>query len=1132
MILLAPDLNATQIKQVQTYEQALQAYDSEKTKLVTQSLTQNGNISSDESDSGQSEDDSSMPEVFFASTNGHAVTHRKSTKPPVAPGFEGKTPSEKALYFLHYFIPFLQARLAYTFIVNTVADQVGFTDYQLARTCLEKIVVMEDSNQPAINFLLDSIGANPEVYQGYFTPPDTADYVFYLPNGLQPTPITLEGSILNFELKKVSKEMYWVSSTITLTKGEVYTAIMAASYRTSLKWKAGKGSLRLVPESAFSAWKGFLNPSTLDTYKISVSSADQPPSIELDNANLNFTRQQQDPEVIWATNGVLLDPTRLYTLKLVGLLPSDLFWKPSASTRSQIPTSAFLPDHSRDQTLKLFEKMKKIALLLSHFTLSPDEIVYIHTHPGDFGGLDFNSVQSIVQWERIYDYIFLRESLPINAGQSLIQFFAWANYHLHDSDPPSGSATNSAEALAKAAAATDSLALQISATTSWPVPQIKQILKSANFTNGQAPDFVNEIKLLQFKRIIGYATQVSVDIPRMFDWASPLGTSSRDFYRYADVAQDIQRVARSKFDLDSWATAVRPLNDILRENQKNALISYLLVQDELTIPNQITDADGLFEYFLIDVQMTSLVETSRLKQATSTVQLFVQRCMLGLEESKGVKASALDRQRWDWMQKYRVWEGNRKIFLYPENWIDPTLRDDKSELFKQLEAELLQKDLTNDAINATLKSYLYSVKQISNLQCIGLYVDFQDSSKIHVFARTRAAPYAYYYNWYLPNGDDGFWNGWQLMEVDIPHYTIPETGAVGCYVAPVVFNGSLILFIPQIMPYTMSNPSDVNSKKFSELSDTPIGSVQPLNTWQVQMGWSEYRNSKWTPRQTCSSTYIVPVFSQADVDAANTARATLQASQTQLDTIRQELAKANGTFIAVALQNAYNSEQLVVNNAAQAVKDTEPAFNQGAGAVPIDSFKILPSVVQAAGSKQSDLADSVRIYFAMNSSTTSQAAWSYNGTQVSLASPDSQQVTLFSPMATLTSYSYARASPPTLAEIHSWQAYESQTDSQISVVPAVLNNPPYAESADTYPYKPVRNLKLNQDGTINNSLNVSTINSDGPRIWLYNRGTQGADPQPFYHGLINQLLQGSSGTDPGTIFTSLSNLPVCGYAMY
>ena len=29
---------------------------------------------------------------------------------------------------------------------------------------------------------------------------------------------------------------------------------------------------------------------------------------------------------------------------------------------------------------------------------------------------------------------------------------------------------------------------------------------------------------------------------------------------------------------------------------------------------------------------------------------------------------------WEWPKRYRVWDANRKIFLYPENWIEPELR--------------------------------------------------------------------------------------------------------------------------------------------------------------------------------------------------------------------------------------------------------------------------------------------------------------------------------------------------------------------------------------------------------------------------------------------------------------------------
>jgi len=37
---------------------------------------------------------------------------------------------------------------------------------------------------------------------------------------------------------------------------------------------------------------------------------------------------------------------------------------------------------------------------------------------------------------------------------------------------------------------------------------------------------------------------------------------------------------------------------------------------------------------------------------------------------------------WTWQKNYRVWEPNRKVFLYPENWIEPELRPPSSTQFQ------------------------------------------------------------------------------------------------------------------------------------------------------------------------------------------------------------------------------------------------------------------------------------------------------------------------------------------------------------------------------------------------------------------------------------------------------------------
>ena len=39
---------------------------------------------------------------------------------------------------------------------------------------------------------------------------------------------------------------------------------------------------------------------------------------------------------------------------------------------------------------------------------------------------------------------------------------------------------------------------------------------------------------------------------------------------------------------------------------------------------------------------------------------------------------------WSWLKRYRAWAAHRKKFLYPENWAEPELRDDKTPSFTSL----------------------------------------------------------------------------------------------------------------------------------------------------------------------------------------------------------------------------------------------------------------------------------------------------------------------------------------------------------------------------------------------------------------------------------------------------------------
>lgn len=110
------------------------------------------------------------------------------------------------------------------------------------------------------------------------------------------------------------------------------------------------------------------------------------------------------------------------------------------------------------------------------------------------------------------------------------------------------------------------------------------------------------------------------------------------------------------------------------------------------------DANLLYEYLRLDVQSGSDLQTSQVVNAIALVQFYVTRCLMNPEE--GVNPAMVDPKQWEWMQNLRVWQANRKVFLYPENFIESDLRNLKTPVFdkvvdKHTPGELSKQDVIN-----------------------------------------------------------------------------------------------------------------------------------------------------------------------------------------------------------------------------------------------------------------------------------------------------------------------------------------------------------------------------------------------------------------------------------------------------
>ncbi|MCP4163689.1 MAG: hypothetical protein GY760_26820, partial [Deltaproteobacteria bacterium] len=574
-------------------------------------------------------------------------------------------------------------------------------------------------------------------------------------------------------------------------------------------------------------WNGYLIPAAGTGYTFIIKNSENNPVVSIDGIVVDFTAQE-DPTNEWWSGTTPLESGKLYKLATTGVELNNIFWKTPASAITSIPSSALIPDFASSKCKPALIALKKAALLITPFDFSADEIRYLYLHPADFDNIDFN-VMTLKHWLRLEAYIRLRDSLP-QTKLNILEFWAWINDEESD---------------------TTELCEKISELTTWKKDRVDKLIAENHLNISELEDYQNEKNLLKLQKALGVADKIGTDIDLLFEWAVPVSK----FNICRKIADNIKHAIRARYNQTDWEQVVKPLHDQLRDNQKEALIAFLLQQKEL-IEWNVIDADGLFEYFLIDVQMQACMETSRIKQAVSSVQLFVQRCFLGLEE--GIAPDILDRGRWDWMQRYRVWEANRKVFLYPENWIESNLRDDKSPFFKELESELLQKDINKQNVTDALKNYLYKVDEVANMEVVGLYIEgtktdvqWNKDAKLHVFSRTRNAPFFFYYR-YL-SLDEMNWYPWEKMQIDIPSYDVedPDTHEVkdsGCFLTPVVWNRRLLIFFPQIMKKTKTNP-DSNIINTEEDDNGNVTVPKPIEYYEIKMAWSEYRNGKWTQKQ-------------------------------------------------------------------------------------------------------------------------------------------------------------------------------------------------------------------------------------------------------------------------------------------
>ncbi|CAH0052211.1 unnamed protein product [Clonostachys solani] len=340
----------------------------------------------------------------------------------------------------------------------------------------------------------------------------------------------------------------------------------------------------------------------------------------------------------------------------------------------------------------------------------------------------------------------------------------------------------------------------------------------------------------------------------------------------------------------SYSKNMKAANNELRDAQRSVVVNCLLSRGYAK-KNNIRDAEDLFSHLLIDVQMGPSLQTSRLLQAVSTVQFFIQRCLLNAEKHNGIRSTDLIQSKsgvdWDSACRYRLWEAERKTLLHPENWIDPTLRDDKTEQFRALETAMSQKKIDEESIEELIHQYVRDVDSVSNLQVEAyhwVWLDDNDTSRdyywsnfsqgdFHIFGRTRTSPVTRYYCKMRQRavGEKEYlcyWTPWAKFPIDAPLYENDPSGnkkrgeefqGAGSYIVPVVHKDQLKVLLPEFtLMQTNANEFSVGEKSTPDEMMKKKVSLGPKRNWDIRIGLTERSKGAWSTKRVHPTPLRVP----------------------------------------------------------------------------------------------------------------------------------------------------------------------------------------------------------------------------------------------------------------------------------
>ena len=492
--------------------------------------------------------------------------------------------------------------------------------------------------------------------------------------------------------------------------------------------------------------------------------------------------------------------------------------------------------------------LSKAVQIVQSLGISEREIRYLLTHAGDFDGMSLsdlptatvgdspaekaNTAKRFGHVRRLAAYARLKRDLA-GGSDDLIGIFE-------------SNGTAAADRLDK------HIYPLIARLTRRDVATVKAIAETIVKTPN-VPAFESERPLWKLWEALQAVERFGILPEGLRNWAEMVDSATTGARRF-QLTRDAKEAIKARFEPEIWRRVAQPIFDKLRTLQRDAIVSHVMHQ------HGFQRMEELYEFFLIDPGMEPVVQTSRIRLAISSLQLFIQRVLLNLEEK--VHPSTINSKQWEWMKRFRVWEANRKIFLFPENWLEPEFRDDKTHLFTELEGALLQGDVSSDLVEDAFFNYLKKLDELARLDICAMHMEDNVDPALrvlHVFGRTYSNPRKYFYRRYALQ----MWTPWEPVSAEIE----------GDHLAPVVWRDRLYLFWVTFADQADPNPptgtatdspptgTATGSKKLTEVTLTEVmtdlKAVVAHKKVDVQLHWSVYMNGEWSTRESSDFSGVI-----------------------------------------------------------------------------------------------------------------------------------------------------------------------------------------------------------------------------------------------------------------------------------